>query len=161
MAVLANLPVLGWAKPVPVNPARLRNPRRDMLIVGLAGPLTNFGLMLAAAIPAKIVLAGTFPGACTGNLIDPRVSLTGDVLASFAVVNLLLGLFNLLPIPPLDGSSLIERVLPRQWLPAWYRFRPFGFAVLFLLIFWTNIFGTILRPFEDVLWNYLRYVRLT
>ena len=52
MAVLANLPVLGWAKPVPVNPARLRNPRRQMLYVGLAGPLTNFALMVSAAVPA-------------------------------------------------------------------------------------------------------------
>jgi len=63
MAVLANLPVLGWAKPVPVSPSRLRNPRRQMLIVGLAGPFTNFALMVAAAVPAKMVLAGTFPGA--------------------------------------------------------------------------------------------------
>ena len=117
MAVLANLPVLGWAKPVPVNPSRLRNPRRQMLWVGLAGPLTNFSLMVLAAVPAKIVLAGTYPGACTGSFVDPRVSLTGNILASFAVVNLLLGLFNLLPIPPLDGASLIERVLPARDLP--------------------------------------------
>ena len=61
MAVLANLPVIGCAKPVPVNPARLRNPRRQMLWVGLAGPLTNFSLMLAAAIPARIMLAGASP----------------------------------------------------------------------------------------------------
>jgi Zn-dependent protease len=155
MAVLANLPVLGWAKPVPVNPSRLRNPRRDMLIVGLAGPLTNFALMLAAAIPAKIVLAGTFPGACTGNLIDPRVSLTGDILASFAVVNLLLGLFNLLPIPPLDGSSLIERALPARYLPTWWKIRPYGFLVLFLGLFWFNFFGRILSPFLTDLCRYL------
>jgi Zn-dependent protease len=155
MAVLANLPVLGWAKPVPVNPARLRNPRRDMLIVGLAGPLTNFGLMLAAAIPAKIVLAGTYPGACTGTLIDPRVSLLGDILASFAVVNLLLGLFNLLPIPPLDGSSLIERVLPARYLHTWWKIRPFGFLVLFLGLFYFNFFGRILSPFLTDLCRYL------
>ncbi|MGH9010599.1 MAG: site-2 protease family protein, partial [Acidimicrobiia bacterium] len=67
-------------------------------------------------VPAKIVLAGTFPGACTGEFVDPRVSLVGNILASFAVVNLLLGLFNLLPIPPLDGASLIERVLPPRHL---------------------------------------------
>ena len=79
MAVLANLPVLGWAKPVPVNPSRLRNPRRQMLCVGLAGPLTNFALMVAAAIPAKIILAGTFPGACTpADVVDPWVSLAGN-----------------------------------------------------------------------------------
>jgi len=153
--VLANLPVLGWAKPVPVNPARLRNPRRQMLIVGLAGPLTNFGLMVAAAVPAKIILAGTYPGACTGNLIDPRVSLLGDILASFAVVNLLLGLFNLLPIPPLDGSSLIERVLPARYLQTWWKFRPYGFLVLFLGLFYFDFFGRILSPFFNDLCRYL------
>ena len=156
MAVLANLPVLGWAKPVPVNPARLRNPRRQMLIVGLAGPVTNFGLMVAAAIPAKIVLAGTYPGACTGSLVDPRLSLTGDILASFAVVNLLLGLFNLLPIPPLDGSSIIERFLPRQHLQAWWKFRQYGFLILILLVLAFNgLLARIINPFADPLQRYM------
>ena len=155
MAVLANLPVLGWAKPVPVNPSRLRHPRRQMLYVGLAGPLTNFALMAAAAIPAKIILAGTYPGACTGTFMDPRVSLTGNILASFAVVNLLLGLFNLLPIPPLDGASMIERVLPARALPGWYKFRPYGFLVLFLGLYQFNFFGRILSPFLGHLCRYL------
>jgi Zn-dependent protease len=123
--------------------------------VGLAGPLTNFGLMVAAAVPAKIILAGTYPGACTGNLIDPRVSLTGDILASFAVVNLLLGLFNLLPIPPLDGSSLIERLLPARYLQTWWKFRPYGFLVLFLGLFYFDFFGRILSPFFSDLCRYL------
>jgi Zn-dependent protease len=135
MAVLANLPVLGWAKPVPVNPARLRNPRRQMLIVGLAGPVTNFGLMVAAAIPAKIVLAGTYPGACTGNLVDPRVSLTGDILASFAVVNLLLGLFNLLPIPPLDGGRIVVGLLPLELARRWARLERVGILVVIVVVF--------------------------
>jgi Zn-dependent protease len=156
MAVLANLPVLGWAKPVPVNPSRLRHPRRQMLWVGLAGPLTNFSLMVAAAIPAKIVLAGTFPGACTGSsVVDPRVSLAGNILASFAVVNLLLGLFNLLPIPPLDGASLIERVLPARYLQTYWKIRPYGFLILFIGLFWFPFFGRILAPFLDNLCLYL------
>jgi Zn-dependent protease len=158
MAVLANLPVLGWAKPVPVNPARLRNPRKQMLIVGLAGPLTNFALMVAAAVPAKIILAGASPDFCPSRsltFIDPHRSLTGDILASFAVVNLLLGLFNLLPIPPLDGSSLIERVLPSRYLPTWWKFRPYGFLVLFVGLFYFNFFGRILSPFLNDLCRYL------
>ncbi len=140
---------------MPVNPSRLRNPRRDMLIVGLAGPLSNFALMLVAAVPAKVILAGTSPTFCNGNLIDPRVSLTGDILASFAVVNLLLGLFNLLPIPPLDGSSLIERALPARYLPTWWKFRPYGFLVLFLGLFRFNFFGRVLSPFLTDLCRYL------
>ena len=58
-------------------------------------------------------------------------------------VNLFLGLFNLLPIPPLDGSALIERVLPGQWLPHWYQFRPYGFLVLFLLVFSTGVISRV------------------
>jgi Zn-dependent protease len=77
--------------------------------------------------------------------------LTVQVLFSFALVNLFLGLFNLLPIPPLDGSALIERVLPAEWLPTWYRIRPYGFLVLFLLVFSTGVVGQLLRPFEDAL----------
>lgn len=156
MAVLANLPVLGWAKPVPVNPSRLRNPRRQMLWVGLAGPITNFTLMAVAAVAAKMVLGGTgYPGACTGSFFDPRVSLTGNILASFAVVNLLLGLFNLLPIPPLDGASLIERVLPARYLQTYWKIRPYGFLILFVGLFYFNFFGRILDPFLDDLCRYL------
>ena len=155
MAVLANLPVIGWAKPVPVNPARLRNPRRQMLWVGLAGPITNFSLMVAAAIPAKILLAGTFPGACAGRFVDPDVNMAGNILASFAVVNLLLGLFNLLPIPPLDGASLIERVLPAGALQTYSKIRPYGFLILFVGLFYFNFFGRILDPFLEDLCRYL------
>jgi Zn-dependent protease len=155
MAVLANLPVIGWAKPVPVNPARLRNPRRQMLWVGLAGPITNFTLMVAAAIPAKILLAGTLPRACAGRFVDPDVSMAGNILASFAVVNLLLGLFNLLPIPPLDGASLIERVLPAGALQTYWKIRPYGFLILFVGLFYFNFFGRILDPFLEDLCRYL------
>ena len=70
-------------------------------------------------------------------------------------MNLFLGLFNLLPIPPLDGSSLLERVLPERWLPDWYRFRPYGILVLFALVFFTGIFTTIIKPFQDRLYDFV------
>lgn len=78
-----------------------------------------------------------------------------QVLIGFALVNLLLGLFNLLPIPPLDGSSLFERVLPARWLPRWYRFRPYGILVLFLLAFSTNVLGRFFSPFEEALFRFI------
>jgi Zn-dependent protease len=146
MAVLANLPVIGWAKPVPVNPAKLRDPRRQMLLVGLAGPLTNFTLMMVAALGARMALSSP-------SLSGP--SLAAEIMVKFAFVNLFLGLFNLLPIPPLDGSSIIERVLPYKSLPAWHRFRPYGFLVLFVLVFYFNFFGRMVRPFLDLLVGFI------
>jgi Zn-dependent protease len=142
MAVLAGAPVLGWAKPVPVNPSKLRDPRRHMLYVGLVGPFTNFALMMIAAVAARS-LSG-------GNGIDLRF-----VLVAFALVNLFLGVFNLLPIPPLDGSSLIERFLPRSWLPAWWKFRPYGFLLLFVGLFYIHIFEKIITPFARALATFI------
>lgn len=139
MAVLSGLPVLGWAKPVPVNPARLRDPRRHMLLVGLAGPFTNFSLMFVGAYAARAAFDPTVEG------------LAFTVFWSFAVVNLFLGVFNMLPIPPLDGSSLIERVIPRQHLASWHRFRPYGFLVIFAGLFLFDLFGTIIDPFLEAL----------
>jgi Zn-dependent protease len=151
MGAIAGIPVLAWAKPVPVNPARMRNPRRDMLFVSLAGPFTNFMLMAGAAIGAR---------AAFQNLKYPvhyydQLPLGIKVLYLFAVVNMFLGLFNLLPIPPLDGSALIERVLPKGWLPTWYQLRPYGFLVLFLLVFSTGVISDFLNPFLNSLFNFV------
>jgi Zn-dependent protease len=149
MGALAGLPILGYAKPVPVNPAQLRHPRRDMVLVSLAGPTTNFLLMSIAAIIARLMVAG---GAGLGSSIDRRSpDLLLEIVFFFAVVNLLLGLFNLLPVPPLDGSALVERLLPPRWLPTWYRYRPYGFLVLIVLIFSTNVVGSLVSPFYDML----------
>jgi len=153
MGALAGLPVLGYAKPVPVNPARLRRPRRDLVFVSLAGPVTNFLLMTIAAIVARAIFRH---GDGLGGAIDRGTSdLFLEIVFFFAVVNLLLGLFNLLPIPPLDGSAIIERVLPRAWLPGWYRFRPYGLLVLLALVFFTGVVGQIVRPFYDVLYDFV------
>ncbi|HEY3239016.1 MAG TPA: site-2 protease family protein [Acidimicrobiia bacterium] len=141
-AVLTGAPFLGWAKPVPVNPSKLRNPRRQMLYVGLVGPFTNFALMMVAAVAARSVAPG--PG------IDLRF-----VLVAFAAVNLFLGVFNLLPIPPLDGSSLIERFLPRAWLPTWWKIRPYGFLILLVGLFYIHIFETIITPFARALSQFI------
>jgi Zn-dependent protease len=107
--------VFGWAKPVPVNPRRLRNPRQQSLFVSLAGPGTN---VLIALIASVVFVAG------------PQ----NDWTFGFIVVNVFLAAFNLLPIPPLDGSALIERVLPRQWWPTWLRFRQYSMGLLLVVV---------------------------
>ena len=126
----------------------MRNPRRDMLFVSLAGPATNFLLM---------VVAGARRARRCSTRRRSRPAFTYDdlplgiqILFSFAVVNLFLGLFNLLPIPPLDGSALIERVLPGHGSRSWYKFRPYGFLVLFLLVFSTGfVIAKFLDPFDE------------
>jgi Zn-dependent protease len=150
MGALTGIPVLAWAKPVPVNPARLRNPRRDMVWVSLAGPLTNFSLMTVAALTARFAYRNSTPVATV-----PELPLAIRVLFSFAVVNMFLGVFNLVPIPPLDGSALIERVLPAAWLPNWYKFRPYGLLVLFLLVFSTGIVSTFFDPLFNRLFDFV------
>lgn len=150
MGAITGLPVLAWAKPVPVNPNRMHRPRRDMLFVSLAGPATNLTLMLGAALGARALYENG-----PQVLFYDQLPLVTRILYSFAVVNLFLGLFNLLPIPPLDGSALLERVLPAQWLPNWHKFRPYGFLVLFLLVFSTGVISEFLDPFLNQLFNFV------
>jgi Zn-dependent protease len=143
--------VIAWAKPVPVNPNQLRHPRRDMLWVGLVGPLTNFALMGASALVARSLYQSL-------TFHPPSVQdypLTFQIAFTFALTNLFLGVFNLLPIPPLDGSSLLERILPDSWLPHWYRFRPYGLLLLFALVFFTPILSNLIRPLENDLIRFI------
>jgi Zn-dependent protease len=152
MGALAGVPVIGWAKPVPVNPNRLRNQRRDMLFVSLAGPATNLLLMFAAAYVARSLYS---PPAFGGTIFLDQLPLGVEIALVFAVVNLFLGIFNLIPIPPLDGAALLERVLPRTWLPGWYRFRPYGMLVIFLLVFWGGLPSHLLDPFLRRLYSFV------
>lgn len=142
MGALLGVPVLAWAKPVPVDRSRLRHPRRDIVYVSVAGPVMNFGLMVGAAGAAKLLYT-------TPVRLYEDLPLGVQILFAFALVNLFLGVFNLLPIPPLDGSALVERLLPERWLPGWYSFRPYGFLVLFVLVFTTGFAGRLLTPFAD------------
>jgi Zn-dependent protease len=151
MMTLAGLGAFGWAKPVPVNPSKLRNTRRDMVYVGLAGPITNFILMAGSAFAGRFAYHAIHP---SGSFLED-LPLLIQVLYWFAYANLLLGLFNLLPVPPLDGSSLVERVLPEAWLPGWYKYRQYGFLILFALVFVFDIFTPIIRPFQDALFRFI------
>ena len=143
LLVLSGSAPFGWAKPVPVTPSRLRNPRQQSVLVSLVGPATNIALAVIAAAAFDALRPG-----------DPTSDVTRFALA-FGYANVLLAAFNLLPIPPLDGSSLIERVLPSRYLPTWWKFRPYGFLVLFVGLFYFNFFGRILSPFLTDLCRYL------
>jgi Zn-dependent protease len=125
---IAGAPIFGWAKPVPVVAQRLRNPRLHMMLVALAGPGMNFLL----AFLASVALALSAP-----LISDPRsfgASFLIANLQNFLVINIFLGVFNLLPIPPFDGGHVVEGLLPRRALPTWQRIGRFGFPLVILLI---------------------------
>ncbi len=126
---LAGAPVFGWAKPVPVQPWRLSNPRYGMMAVAAAGPGTNFVLALIGAIVLGLFGAELNAGA---NLEEPSLLVQG--VFYFILINVFLGLFNLLPIPPFDGSHILEGLLPRSLVPYYAKLRPFGFVLFFGLV---------------------------
>ena len=110
MLKLAGLPVFGWAKPVPVVKGRLRNPRRDMMIVAAAGPGSNLVMALVGAVALGLVMRG-FAAEAEPSL---AVSFLAANLFNFILLNIFLALFNLLPIPPFDGGHIVEGLLPPQ-----------------------------------------------
>ncbi|MCW1383438.1 site-2 protease family protein [Novosphingobium sp. KCTC 2891] len=127
---LMGLPVFGWAKPVPVNYARLNNPKRDMAFVGAAGPVSNFVLALLAALGLGLLV----------RLIDVRVEpglwvrFIADNLQNFILLNVFLGVFNLIPLPPFDGSRILRGLLPMGGVRVLDRIEPYGIPV-FMLVF--------------------------
>lgn len=130
MLALAKLPVFGWAKPVPVNARRLRNPRLGMMAVAAAGPLSN---LVLAAIGA--VALGLMAGAYGAARPEGAALFAATALNYFIMVNVFLAFFNLLPLPPFDGSHIVEGLLPRGAVAqAYARMRPFGMVLLFGLL---------------------------
>ena len=132
LGMVTGAPLFGWAKPVPVNIGRFAKPRRDYLMVAAAGPLSNLALAVAAALALQIALAlgdGTASGG--PNVIAPLTSLAYATLQ----VNVLLAIFNMLPIPPLDGGTVLAGVLPERFAAGLDRIRPYGFLLLYALLF--------------------------
>lgn len=111
--------VVGWAKPVPVNFARLRNPKRDVIWVGMAGPVINMAIALVFRSLLLLPLSPELSELC--------------LLAIF--VNLLLAVFNLIPIPPLDGSRLVTGLLPYKIAKAYVSLEPYGLVIVILLLY--------------------------
>lgn len=139
VAVLSNFKfVFGYAKPVPVNWQRLRNPRRDTALVTIAGPLSNFVMAFLWAACFKVAVSLN-PQASNLALFLLLTSQAG------IIINLVLAFLNLLPIPPLDGSRVVSSLLPPRYSDYYLRIEPFGFLILILLLF-TGLLGAILFP---------------
>lgn len=131
--------IFGWAKPVPVDWRNLRNPRRDTILVAIAGPLSNFLMALIWAAIAKIGEI-IFHQGFSHAVFLVYVGQTG------ITINLLLMILNLIPIPPLDGSRVVSNLLPPNAAMAYDAIEPYGFLILAILIFSNILSGVLLPP---------------
>ncbi len=136
LAIATGAPVIGWAKPVPVNLRALRRGRRDYVLVSAAGPASNLALAVVAA--AGLAALGT------AALEAP---LLGEALFTALRINLLLALFNMIPLPPLDGGNVLGGILPPGALATFERVRPFGIAILYGLMLTGALWQVIGPPY--------------
>jgi Zn-dependent protease len=130
--------VFGAAKPVPIDFRGLKNPKTDILWIGAAGPFANFLFALVCIFLMKFSGHGVW----------------FDMLFGLAEINIVLGVFNLIPIPPLDGSRILAGLLPDSLAAAYVRLEPYGFFILIALI-WLNIFNVVVRPATGFMFDLL------
>lgn len=144
----------GWAKPVPVDPRYFRNPKRGMALTALAGPLSNF---LLAALAVFLILPTYHLAMGLALAGGPDIGWLMILLRDIALLSLGLGVFNLIPIPPLDGSKVLAALLPNRVYFTWLRFERYGMLLLLVIVLlgWQGNFVT-----SAVVWLYTRLTRL-
>ncbi len=153
LLVLSGVGAFGWAKPVPVNMSRMRDPRNDEVAVALSGPLVNILIALGCALAFRSVAPAYLRVAVQAGYLPSSIGFQFLFLAGYA--NVILAVFNLLPIPPLDGSAVVERFLPASWIPGYLRIRPFTLVIpLLVILVFPSALESVFQPFLNA-WGHL------
>ncbi len=147
VAIATGVPLIGWAKPVPVDMRNLQAPRRDFALVAAAGPASN--LVMAAGAAATFTAMAALGDESGGVRYALVVALFNAVL-----INVLLAVFNLIPVPPLDGGNILIGVLPASMVGVVERIRPYGILVLYGLMF-SGALARIIYPVQNALVGWL------
>jgi Zn-dependent protease len=149
IAMLTNLPLLGWAKPVPVNTLNLRSHwKQKFMLIAAAGPASNLLLAGIAAIGVRIMGFETGPDGAAGVIFR--------VLQVTVILNVLLAVFNMVPVPPLDGGNVLAGLLPGKAHDVFEKMRPYGFLIIYALLL-SGILFAIVDPVQDVILDLLLY----
>ena len=144
---------IGWAKPVPVNGAYFKNQKKDMLWVALAGPLTNLALAIVSAIAAKMLYQ--FVQIVPSSLLTQVIAVPLFQMVQASIwINLVLCVFNFLPIPPLDGSRIVMGLLPDDLARSYGSFERYGFIIILVLAF-TGVLSSMILPIIQFAGNLL------
>lgn len=145
----------GYAKPVPVNPRKMRDPRNQGMLTSLAGPALNIVLAVLAGLTARFAMSHAQIYDAIYDVDHPP--LAHVVLLNFGLVNVFLAAFNLIPIPPLDGSAVVERLLPVKWWPQYLRIRQYSMLLVFFLVF--SVRGALDHVFNPAVHLWSRLLR--
>ncbi len=143
IAMSSGVPLIGWAKPVPVDPRYLREPRRDFALVAVAGPLSNLLLASVAALILEPYLA-----------LGGETNVVGIFLFNAVVLNVMLAVFNMIPVPPLDGGNVLMGVVPYAVARSINWLRPYGFLIIYALML-TGVLSVVMRPVQHFLLSFL------
>jgi Zn-dependent protease len=144
IALATRLPVIGWAKPVPVNGRNLRHYRRDFMLIAAAGPASNLALAVLAAVVWRTLSLGAEGAHAVPDLL-------ASVVERALIINVLLAVFNMIPVPPLDGGNVLAGLLPPGVARQYDRLRPFGFLVLYALMFTGALWAIVGPPARFIL----------
>jgi Zn-dependent protease len=145
IAMVSHAPLIGWAKPVPVNIRYLRYPRRDYVLVAAAGPASNLVLAVLAALVLYVLPISPM------TLGETNVSVPiATILGQLVQLNVLLAVFNMIPIPPLDGGNVLAGLLPSSLASAFNQIRPYGFLLLYALILTGGFERIVVPPYHFI-----------